>query len=117
MVVMDMLADDFEMLSAHEKPLPSFVFADIFAKLGSFHSAGFVHGDIRDTNIMVSKSDETRFMIVDFDWAGRTQEARYPVGVNYIDIERPQEARDGNEILPDHDVVMLEGIARRITRS
>ncbi|KAH7918659.1 hypothetical protein BV22DRAFT_1024235 [Leucogyrophana mollusca] len=112
MVVMDRLPDELETLSARNKPLPSSVFADISAKLELFHKAGFVHGDIRDTNIMLSKSDETRFMIVDFEWAGRTGEARYPSCVNYIDIKRPPEARDGKEILADHDIAMLRWIPR-----
>jgi serine/threonine protein kinase len=111
MVVMDMLPDDFETLSVREK-LPSSVFDDIRAKLKKFHEAGFVHGDIRDTNIMVSKSNARKFKIIDFDWAGKRGEARYPAGVNYVDIERPLEARDGKEILADHDLAMLKCIRR-----
>ncbi|KAH0828842.1 hypothetical protein J3R83DRAFT_3312 [Lanmaoa asiatica] len=45
-------------------------------KLKAFHHAGFVHGDIRDVNIVVSKTDVTRFMFVDFDWSGRKGEVR-----------------------------------------
>lgn len=112
MVVMDMLPVDFQMLNARRKPFPSSVFADIAAKLRLFHEAGYVHGDIRDANTMVSKSDETRFMIIDFDWAGRTKEARYPIRVNYTDIVRPPGARDGKEILPEHDLEMLDHMAR-----
>ncbi|EGN97471.1 hypothetical protein SERLA73DRAFT_124167 [Serpula lacrymans var. lacrymans S7.3] len=112
MVVMDMLPDDFEMLSARTGRLPLSVFTDISAKLESLHEAGYVHGDIRDTNIMVSKTDKTRFMIIDFDWAGSIEEARYPACVNYMDIVRPQEARDGKKILRDHDNFMLQVVKR-----
>ncbi|EGO23318.1 hypothetical protein SERLADRAFT_391072 [Serpula lacrymans var. lacrymans S7.9] len=108
MVVMDMLPADFEMLSARTGRLPLSVFTDISAKLESLHEAGYVHGDIRDTNIMVSKTNKTQFMIVDFDWAGSIEEARYPAGVNHIDISRPLEARDGKKILKDHDIFMLQ---------
>ncbi|KAH7917447.1 hypothetical protein BV22DRAFT_1026316, partial [Leucogyrophana mollusca] len=107
MVVMDRLPDEFETLSARNKPLPSSVFADISAKLELFHKAGFVHGDIRDTDIMLSGLGETRFTIVDFDWARRAREARYPPRVKHIDIKRPPEARDGKEILTDHGMAML----------
>jgi len=51
--------------------LPRSLFVDMSKQLKNFHSAGFVHGDIRDTNIMVSP-DRKKFMIIDFDWAGKT---------------------------------------------
>jgi len=108
MVVMDKLPEEFEMLHAHKERLPLSVFDDITAKLGSFHDTGYVHGDICDTNIMVSKSDEKRFMIIDFDWAGKIGKMKYSACVNRIDIRRPSDVCDGKRILKDRDVAMLK---------
>ncbi|KAG6331143.1 hypothetical protein ID866_7942 [Astraeus odoratus] len=111
MVIMDMLSG-FELLSYWPARLSSRVFEVMLEKLKEFHDAGFVHGDIRDANIMVSRTDEMRFMFIDFDWAGRVDEVRYPLNVNYTDIVRPAGARGGRNILAEHDLFMLEDIAR-----
>ena len=41
-----------------------------------FHGENLVHGDLRDTNIIVEGDD--RVLLVDFDWGGRDGEAVYP---------------------------------------
>lgn len=67
-----------------------------------------MHGDVRDTNIMLSPDGE--IMLVDFDWAGKAGEIRYPMNVNREDIWRPDGAVDGNLILADHDIAMLKKV-------
>jgi tRNA A-37 threonylcarbamoyl transferase component Bud32 len=39
-------------------------------KVTFLHQAGYVHGDVHDTNIMV-KDRSQGFKLVDFDWSGR----------------------------------------------
>jgi serine/threonine protein kinase len=41
-----------------------------------FHGENLVHGDLRDTNIIVE--DDERVLLVDFDWGGRDGETVYP---------------------------------------
>ena len=55
MVVMDMLSPHkFQTLTkARKKLLPPCVFDDISEALKSLHKAGFVHGNICNTNMMV----------------------------------------------------------------
>ena len=36
----------------------------------SLHQAGFMHGDIRSTNIMMRKNGPPVILLLDFDWAG-----------------------------------------------
>ncbi|CAG8801090.1 10376_t:CDS:1, partial [Gigaspora rosea] len=49
----------------------------------SFHDSGYVHGDLRDENIMVKyKNEKVDIKFVDFDWAGREGEAIYPESLN-----------------------------------
>jgi RIO-like serine/threonine protein kinase len=43
------------------------------------HQAGWVHGDLRSTNVVVKKSGlDGSFLIIDFDWIGKNQEVVYP---------------------------------------
>jgi thiamine kinase-like enzyme len=49
----------------------------------TLHQGGFVHGDIRDTNILIDlgslASEDVAIHLIDFDWAGRMGEAKYPI--------------------------------------
>ncbi|KAG0694492.1 hypothetical protein DFH29DRAFT_782522, partial [Suillus ampliporus] len=74
-----------------------------------FRAEGYVHGDIRDVNFFMQDGgqDTTGFMLLDFDWAGRTGKTHYPMYVSRWGIHRP-DARDGNEITVEHDLEMLD---------
>ncbi|KAI5988677.1 hypothetical protein F5J12DRAFT_865256 [Pisolithus orientalis] len=85
----------------------------IRGQLMTLHELKLVHGDVRDTNILVKTDDRTKVMIIDFDWAGKIDEVRYPPYVNYMEIWRPEGARDGNLIKADHDKEMLDAIITR----
>jgi hypothetical protein len=75
------------------------------------HNGGYVHGDLRDTNIFV-RDDRKHFMLLDFDWAGPVGNTHYPMYVNWQQIQRPAGARDGNEIVTGHDLEMLSYMFR-----
>jgi len=107
MVIMDDISNGHETLFS--KPVSMTTKELIAEKLSKFHEAGFVHGDIQDMNIMVSKLDEKDFNIVDFDWVGRAGEVTYPACVNR-EIWRPTDVVDGKPILAAHDMVMLDYI-------
>ncbi|KAF8325091.1 uncharacterized protein EI90DRAFT_2933000, partial [Cantharellus anzutake] len=82
--------------------------SEIRKMVTSLHQAGYVHGDIRTTNIMVKRDCTPRIMLVDFDWAGVPGEVRYPMNVNNAEIKRPSGADDGELILADHGVKMID---------
>ena len=42
----------------------------------------YVHGNLRDTNLMVRKNGVPEMMPFDFDWVGEIGKVRYPVNVN-----------------------------------
>jgi hypothetical protein len=47
--------------------------------VNSFHEQGLVRGDLRGTNVLVREDPESlKFKLVDFDWAGKEGESRYP---------------------------------------
>ncbi|CAG7853847.1 SubName: Full=Uncharacterized protein {ECO:0000313/EMBL:CCA77651.1} [Serendipita indica DSM 11827] len=113
MVVMEYLSED-------EYSTRSSVKVDVIKFKGAIkdavdvlHVNGFVHGDIRACNIMVCRwwDDDIgmkNVKLIDFDWAGRVGEARYPANVNYTEIMRPEDAKDGLVIKKEHDLEMLE---------
>ncbi|KAF9234386.1 hypothetical protein BU15DRAFT_52671 [Melanogaster broomeanus] len=107
MVVMHALPSDYVCLDSFQAS--GGCLGRIRDQLIQLHRDGFVHGDIRSTNIMVLK-DETKFMILDFDWAGKIGETRYPMNVN-TEIYRPEGAIDGALIQAGHDIAMLDFIA------
>ena len=40
----------------------------VLKKTTLLHQAGYVHGDLCNTNLMVRKDGQPGFMLVDFDW-------------------------------------------------
>jgi hypothetical protein len=77
------------------------------------HSGGFVHGDIRGPNLMVSRTDAgiiDKVMLVDFDWAGLDGEVQYPAHIN--PENRPIGVSDGHTMEQKHDLQMVDYIFR-----
>jgi hypothetical protein len=82
----------------------------------ALHKGGFVHGDIRDTNILVNPdmldSDNVAIHTIDFDWAGQIGEALYPPGVNTTSVKRPSGVKGGELIDVQHDLDMVSYLFR-----
>ena len=75
--------------------------------LVQMHQHGYVHGDVRNVNVMIKNDPDLPIMLVDFDWAGKISEARYPMNVNREDVYRPEGAVDNELIEAEHDMLML----------
>ena len=120
MVVMDRVQGEtawrLEKLNAHPS---STVFEDVQSAIKLLHSEGLVFGDLRLPNIVcVSRAsasasgENTRMgaMLVDFDWVGKADEARYPAVLNddlgcwAAGVER------GGIMRKEHDLYMLKGV-------
>ena len=72
--------------------------------LEMMHDGGYCHGDFRSNNLLVvQEEDDERLYIIDFDWAGKAGEAKYPYFMNHFHINWPEGARDGKLIKPEHD--------------
>ena len=83
--------------------------------LRQFHRAGFVHGDIRDTNLMVRAPNpvdfiDWSFLVVDYDSCGKMKQVRYPLDLNTKSVWRPEGATGGAIIEAEHDLLMLDHI-------
>ena len=111
LVVMDRIDDVFVPLYTSESNLTFELRNLVLKETILLHQAGYVHGDLRDTNLMVRKDGQSGFMLVDFDWAGKIGEACYPMNVNTDPmLGRPLGAFDGEVIKSDHDMEMLQKI-------
>jgi hypothetical protein len=61
------------------------------------------------------EQDGSGFMLLDFDWAGKIGEAKYPMNV-YAgpDLWRPDGVHDGELIKAEHDLQMLNALFGRV---
>ena len=116
MVVMDDIGKDYidlhSFVDDHPEILSSSAYTDLKKNIQQFledlHQNGWVHGDLRSTNVMVRRSGlDGSFLLVDFDWSGKNQEVVYPSFMNRTDMRRPVGVDDGEPILAFHDVEML----------
>jgi serine/threonine protein kinase len=116
MVVMEYLErDSYMVLVGLSKDARSSFAAGVTEAVEILHQGGFMHGDIRDANTMVARDwDQEKGVqnvkLVDFDWAGREGETKYPPNVNYWAIARPMGAKDGLPVERDHDLEMIKFI-------
>ena len=83
--------------------------------LVELHREGFVHGDLREANIMVKRDGVDSeglhdIILVDFDWAGKEGSVRYPsnITLNHILLPRPDDVERGGPIAAAHDDQMLK---------
>jgi RIO-like serine/threonine protein kinase len=95
MVVMDALDEGYVRIHDFEPetPIPNGVRDGLREKLAGLHQSDLVHGDIRDTDVLIKGNGEEGFMVLDFDWAGAVGEVRYPMNVyKGDDLWRPDGA-------------------------
>jgi hypothetical protein len=76
------------------------------------HQASLVHGDIRNTNIMVKivGLDDLSFLLVDYDSGGEIWQVQYPLELNTSTVKQPEGATGGAIVGVEHDLEMLNYI-------
>jgi len=85
------------------------VFRDIEEAVGKLHEENIVFADLRDSNILVNKSQgRYQGMLIDFDWAGEDEIEFYPSFMNHKHINWPPGAEDRKKLSRKHDVYWLE---------
>lgn len=82
------------------------------------HKATIVHGDIRDTNILIPRDLESPLesphrptaLLIDWEWAGMPGTKIYPSGVHWTNprVPRAPGAETGSLILMEHNEFMMK---------
>jgi hypothetical protein len=104
MVVMARIGPDYH--EFHQLPRDPEILKKLGSILTQLHRKNLVHGDVRDTNIMVRGKD---VKLIDFDWAGEIGVVQYPMNVFRGDgLWLPAGACDGELITTEHDIEMLK---------
>jgi len=105
-IVMEKLSGDFKMLSEFTNPdQRSVFFPHMETFLHRIHSAGFVHGDFREYNIMCNHKAK-QVKVVDFEFSGRENDAVYPVQLNTT-IQWPPGVEFRAPLKKQHDLDFL----------
>ncbi|KAK0490450.1 hypothetical protein IW261DRAFT_13590 [Armillaria novae-zelandiae] len=87
--------------------LPPNVVGDLERALNILHAEGLVFGDLRRRNIMIIPEDNT-VRLIDFDWAGKENEARYPIHLNQSkEVKWADGVGSYGKIDKTHDLDML----------
>ncbi|KAH8091732.1 hypothetical protein BXZ70DRAFT_898781 [Cristinia sonorae] len=87
-----------------EEDIPANVRQEMADALSILHNAGFVYGDLRSPNVMLTKGGPK---LVDFDWAGKDGVATYPRRLSK-DIPWAKGVADFAPMRKAHDLEMLE---------
>ncbi|KAF4612659.1 hypothetical protein D9613_011736 [Agrocybe pediades] len=73
-------------LLQEKEAIPSLVGKRVEAAISCLHNANLVFGDLRDANVLYSRSDdpavEGKVFLIDFDWTDKDGEGRYPPTLN-----------------------------------
>ena len=70
----------------------------------------FVHGDIREPNIIIS-SNKKKLFLIDFELSGKEGEVRYTFHLN-TSVKWHEGAQYGNLIRCEHDQFMVEQLLK-----
>ncbi|CAA7263657.1 unnamed protein product [Cyclocybe aegerita] len=107
MVVMDRVdGKSVWQLRQDKEPVPATVWNKVTEAVQILHGNDIVFGDLRHPNILYIASKD-HVVLVDFDWAGKDGESRYPASLNLANIW-------SDEVLPNgimrksHDLWQLE---------
>ena len=69
-------------------------------------SEGYVHGDLRSSNIIVAANNT--LCVVDFSWAGKSLDVRYPWSLNCSSIRWHPGVGCGKKISTEHDNFLID---------
>ena len=72
------------------------------------HLKGYVHGDLRPQNVLIMPDNSIR--ILDFDWAGKVGEVKYPDDIN-MDCRWHNDVHPGGPIKEEHDLHIMKQIS------
>ena len=112
MVVMDYI--EGSTLDKTQNP-PEDTCSKIEKAIKTLHDSKFVFGDLRALNVMIS-NDKTKVYLIDFDWSGKVNKARYPLRLS-MKVAWPKEPSklELELILIEHNLFMLENLFKPLS--
>ncbi len=79
----------------------------IYTAMQKMHQRGYIHGDLRDLNILTETTNgNTKVIFIDYDWADKDEKATYPSFLN-LEIPRHHNVSSGGHIMREHDEFMV----------
>ncbi|KAF9231648.1 hypothetical protein BU15DRAFT_55889 [Melanogaster broomeanus] len=109
MVVMEYVEGQTFESAAQKGNVSDRIYADLARMIAQLHAAGFVFGDLRAPNIIITQQGQVQ--LIDFDWAGKEGAVTYPVSVSNS-LQWPEGVRGLEPIQKQHDLDMLKTLAR-----
>ena len=103
-----------------DRSISVYVFQEVQRAVTLLHKQDLVHGDLRRPNVMLIKPDDDdvnmdgteskpQVMLIDFDWAGKDGEARYPAALNdRMNIDWAPGVERAGLMRKAHDEYMLD---------
>ena len=76
---------------------------DLKSLVHDFHDKGWVHGDLRDANMIVGNTNPEQIMLVDFNWSGKDGEVQYPAQCMHKELDMSGGDLGDLRIMKDHD--------------
>lgn len=95
-VVMEFIADARHFVAKQGGPAA----VDLTRAVSALHESDFVHGDLREQNILVR---DDRVFILDFDWSGTVGQLTYPPFMNHVDVTWADDAGYLMPLKKSHD--------------
>jgi serine/threonine protein kinase len=88
----------------HEvKQVPPSAKEEVARALEILHDKDYAFGDLRRQNVMITRNEEVK--LIDFNWAGKENETRYPLLASRA-IIGPLDVEGGSLIKKSHDICM-----------
>ncbi|KIJ62128.1 hypothetical protein HYDPIDRAFT_176673 [Hydnomerulius pinastri MD-312] len=95
--------------AVQQRKIPERFKSDLQQAITQLHTAGFVFGDLRQPNIIVTPQKSVVAQLIDFDWAGRDGDVMYPVAIS-TSIPWPAGVKGLNTIRKQDDLTMLNSL-------
>ncbi|KAF8555881.1 hypothetical protein OG21DRAFT_1496013 [Imleria badia] len=83
--------------------------ADLRRAFEQLHTAGYVFGNLQQRNVMVTREGTSTAQLINFDWAGKEGEVKYPLLISRS-VDWPEGVRGLEYIREEHDLAMLDSL-------
>lgn len=116
-VVMEKIKQQASSLEFHARNHLQTWSQDLNSLVKDVHDKGWVHGDLRDANLVVSDEEPERVMLVNFDWGGNVDDEPiyYPTSLLGEELEKP--GRQGDfRITKEHDDYVLACTLKKLEK-